>query len=62
MDAYIMLFLIFAVFIFIIYLLFDLARTNANSFQDKWTKKTRWMWLPFYAFWRLVREVILGKK
>lgn len=54
--------LILVIFIFIIYLLIDLLSTNANDFQNRWAKHTLWIWLPFYALWRLVREVILGKK
>lgn len=62
MNIYFALFLIVVIFGFIIYLILDLAMSNANAFQDKWTKKTLWIWLPFYALWRLIREVILGKK
>lgn len=48
--------------IFIIYLVVDLASSNPNQFMDKWVKKTLWIWLPFYALQRLIKEVILSKK
>jgi hypothetical protein len=44
-----------------LYLLIDLARSNMNAFLDKWVGKTLWIWLPFYALQRLIREVILKK-
>lgn len=60
--GYLILVLLVGLFSFIIYLIFDLASTDPNSFQNKWAKKTLWMWLPFYALWRLIREMILGQK
>ncbi len=48
--------------VFIIYLLIDLARTNPNAFFDKWLKKSVWIWLPFYALRRLIREMFFDKK
>jgi hypothetical protein len=62
MEAYIILFAIFFIIFFLLYLVYDLATTTTNAFQDKWTKKMLWLWLPIYAFWRLVREVVFGKK
>jgi hypothetical protein len=56
---YLVIFII--VFIFLIYLVIDLARSNMNAFLDKWVKKTAWMWLPFYALQRLIKEVILKR-
>ena len=51
------------IFAFIIYLLVDLFQTgNINTFIDTWIRKTLWIWLPFYALWRLTREVILKVK
>lgn len=47
------------IIIFIIYLIIDLARSNPNAFMDKWVGKTRWIWLPFYALQRLIKEVII---
>lgn len=49
---------------FIIYLLIDLLAIsgNLNAFTDKWLKKTLWIWLPFYALWKLGREMIWKKK
>lgn len=49
------------IIIFIIYLLIDLAKSNPNAFMDKWVGKTRWIWLPFYALQRLIKEVIIKK-
>ncbi len=55
--------LVFIVFIiFILYLLIDLAGSNPNAFFNKWTLKTLWIWLPFYALWRLTREIFLDKR
>lgn len=64
MTSYLILGLIVAFFVFIIYLLFDFAmiKGGTNQFLDKWAKKTLWLWLPFYALQRLIREVILKKK
>ena len=61
-DPLIFLIILAAIFIFIIYLFIDFASSNPNAFMDKWVKKTLWLWLPFYAFQRLIKEVILGKK
>lgn len=51
------------IILLIIYLLFDfiLTKGGANQFWDKWAKRTLWLWLPFYALQRLVREVIFKK-
>ena len=54
--------LLAVVFIFIIYLLFDLVTTNSNAFYDKWTKKTLFIWLPFYALPRLIKEIFFDKR
>lgn len=55
--------LVFMAFIiFILYLLIDLAASNPNVFFNKWTKKTLWMWLPFYALRRLIREIFFDKR
>ncbi|MEK7598369.1 MAG: hypothetical protein AAB487_01400 [Patescibacteria group bacterium] len=52
-----------AIILFLIYLLIDLFQTgNINTFIDTWLRKSLWIWLPFYALWRLTREVILKKK
>lgn len=51
--------------LFIFYILIDLliiCQGNINNFFDKWLKKTLWIWLPFYAFWRLTKEVASRKK
>jgi hypothetical protein len=62
-EAYATIFAIGFIFIFLIYLLLDFAmiKGGANQFWDKWVKKTLWMWLPFYALQRLIKEVILKK-
>ena len=50
-------------FFFVVYLLIDLLRTgNINTFMDNWLRYTLWIWLPFYAFWRLTKEVIFKGK
>ena len=41
---------------------FLFTKGGANAFWDKFVKKTLWIWLPFYALQRLVKEVILKKK
>ncbi|MFA6047237.1 MAG: hypothetical protein WCV59_04360 [Parcubacteria group bacterium] len=61
MNPYIILAIIIIIPIFIIYLVVDLTMTNPNAFMDKWAGKTKWIWLPFYALQRLIREVILKK-
>lgn len=62
-EAYLTLFSIAAVIIFMVYLLLDFItiKGGANQFWDKWVKKTLWIWLPFYALQRLIKEVILKK-
>jgi hypothetical protein len=64
MQSYLILIIIAAVFIFFIYLLIDFIsiKGKANAFWDKWVRKTLWIWLPFYALQRLIKEVILRKK
>lgn len=63
LTAYVILGIIVLVFLFALYLLFDFItiKGGANAFWDKWVKKTLWLWLPFYALQRLVRQVILKK-
>ena len=62
-EAYLIIFLIAAAFIFIIYLMLDLItiKGGLNQFFDKWLRKTLWIWLPFYALQRLIKEVIIKK-
>jgi hypothetical protein len=51
------------VFLLIIYLIIDVLRTgNFNYFLENWVRRTVWLWLPFFALWRLIKEVILHKK
>lgn len=55
--------IIIAILVFLIYLLIDLLNTgNINTFMDNWLRHTLWLWLPFYAFWRLTKEVIFKRK
>jgi len=63
MEAYIIIGAIAFIFFFVIYLLLDFAtiKGGANQFWDKWVKKTLWIWLPFYALQRLIKEAILKK-
>jgi hypothetical protein len=30
---------------------------NLNKFFDEFVKKTLWLWLPFYAFFELIKEL-----
>ncbi|HRZ95303.1 MAG TPA: hypothetical protein P5262_01915 [Candidatus Moranbacteria bacterium] len=62
MAGYIILGVSIFLFFFILYLVYDLASSNLNAFLDKWVKKTLWLWLPFYALRRLVREMFFDKK
>jgi len=52
------------IFALALYLLIDFIRekANVNAFLDKWAKKTDWIWLPFYALYRLIREIFLDKR
>lgn len=49
--------------IFLIRVLADMIASsgNINAFYDRWMRKTLWIWLPFYALQRLVREMFLKK-
>jgi len=53
--------LLFIVGTFIFYLIIDfmIFGGDINKFLDKWVEKTLWAWLPFYALWRLTRDIIL---
>ena len=64
MDSYLFLGTIILLFLFLLYLLWDFItiKGKANAFWDKWVRKTLWIWLPFYALQRLIKEVILNKK
>lgn len=48
--------------ILVVYLMIDLLSTNPNAFYDKWAKKTLFIWLPFYALQRLIKEIFFDKK
>ncbi|MDR3582919.1 MAG: hypothetical protein P4L62_00965 [Candidatus Pacebacteria bacterium] len=63
LTAYVILGVIAFIFLFLIYLVLDFVtvKGGANAFWDKWVKKTLWIWLPFYALQRLIRQVILKK-
>ncbi len=63
-DFYLAMFAVIAFFLFLLYLGIDflLTKNGANPFLNKWAKKTVWIWLPFYALQRLIKEVILGQK
>lgn len=55
--------LLIAILSFLVYLLVDILNTgNINTFIDNWLRRTLWIWLPFYALWRLTKEVILEPK
>ena len=55
-------FIFFLLFIFYLAIDFFLTKAGANGFFNVWTKKLLWIWLPFYALQRLIKEVILRKK
>lgn len=60
MGPYLTFFLFIAGVIFLIYFLIDVvSEANFNNSTNKWTLKTLWIWLPFYALIRLIKEVIL---
>lgn len=61
-DAYAIRIVPIALFFFILYLVYYYLSTNQNKFWDDWVAKTLWMWLPFYALQRLIKEVILKSK
>ena len=63
-DMYLSLITIFLFLGFLVYLVIDYMGTKngPNAFFNKWTKKTVWLWLPFYALQRLIKEVILQQK
>ncbi len=61
MNKYLVLILIGGIFFFSLYLIIEYIATNANLFWNKWSRKTLWIWLPFYAFQRLIKEVIFKK-
>lgn len=54
---------IFFIIFFMLYILIDFAtiKGGANAFFEKWVRKTLWIWLPFYALQRLIKEVIFKK-
>lgn len=60
-DAYVFFIIIFALPLFLLYLVFDYFATNPNAFWDKWVKKTLWLWLPFYGLQRLIKEMFFRK-
>lgn len=33
-----------------------------EKFIDEWLEKLVWLWLPFYALWHLIHDVLDGKK
>jgi hypothetical protein len=57
-----LLILLIAILAFILYLLVDFLKAdNVNAFMDNWLRRTLFIWLPFYALWRLTKEVIFKK-
>jgi len=57
-----LLFILLGLFIF--YLVIDFAvaqKGDIHKFMDKWSERLLWTYLPFYAAWRLTRDVILKK-
>ncbi|PIP24477.1 MAG: hypothetical protein CO140_04010 [Candidatus Moranbacteria bacterium CG_4_9_14_3_um_filter_40_7] len=63
MNEKALLFIFIGLTLFIIYFLIGMfLAENVNTYLDKWMRKTLWIWLPFYALWRLIREVIFSKR
>ena len=64
MIIYLTLGIVGFIFLFLIFLAIDAISTKggANAFWDKWVRRTLWMWLPFYALQRLIKEVIFKKR
>lgn len=62
MTNLVVLIIFLAFVIFLLYLLIDLFRSGPNKFFDVWTKKTLWIWLPFYALRRLILEMFFDRK
>ena|GEM_PF-708028 len=62
-DFYLALFIFFIITIQLIMFLIEKGSTSdVNAVYNKWTKKTLWIWLPFYALRRLIREMIFKMK
>lgn len=62
MGAFTILAILVGLVIWILYLVYDLATSTLNAFLDKWVGKLAWIWVPFYGFSRLIKEVFLKKK
>lgn len=63
MDLYILMIIGVILFIFVVYLFFDMGRKgDFNMFLDKWADHFLFLWLPVYGIYRLTREVILKKR
>lgn len=56
--------LLYILGIFLCYLVIDFMvfGGDINKFFDKWVVKALWVWLPFYALWRLTRDIAAKKK
>lgn len=60
--------LLLLIFIFIlvgiVWLLVEYAQSaSLNAFLDeKIMRRFLWLWLPFYALWRLLKEVVFKEK
>lgn len=51
------------IIVFIIYFFSTMAMAdNLNKFLENWIDRTLWIWLPFYGFRRLIRDLFLRKK
>lgn len=62
-DSYAIIGLFFVGVVILFMIIYDMALADdMNAFLNKWAKKTLWIWLPFYALQRLIREVLLKKK
>jgi len=52
------------ILIWIVWLLIEYAQSaSLNAFLDeKIMRRFLWLWLPFYALWRLLKEVVFKEK
>jgi hypothetical protein len=61
MNNNVVLFFVVALVAFIIYLAVDFFSKGPNGFFNKWALKFLWIWLPFYAFYFLIKKLFGNK-
>lgn len=45
-------------FFFIVYIVVQFFSMTLNAFLEKTITKTLWLWLPFHALKRLIKEIL----